>query len=86
MEIVFLRQAHRFIWKAKRPLKKCIKAEVLLLLDDPKRGKLLKGKLKGIRSYKFQYESVQYRIAYRVEGDLIVIMIASRENFYRDLR
>lgn len=86
MEIVFLRQAYRFIKKADKGLKEKIKLEVLQIKEDPRVGKLLNGKkLKGVRSHRFAYSKTQYRIAYKIENDLIIVFIASRENFYRDL-
>jgi len=58
------------------------------LLSDPHEGKELTGPLSGIRSYHFKVENVQYRIAYVLEeNDLIinVLMIAKRESFYQIL-
>lgn len=86
MKIIFLRQAYRFIKRADLPLKEKIREEVLKIACDPKVGKLLGGSLKGMRSHRFFFASTQYRIAYFVKQDLIVISVASRENFYRDLQ
>ncbi len=85
MQIVFLRQAHRFIKKADNPLKFKIREEILKIRVNPKIGELLNGKLSTLRSHHFGFVRTQYRIAYRVENNLIIIAIASRENFYRDL-
>lgn len=87
MEIIFLRQPYKFIRRADSCLKEKIKEEVLKIKEKPFIGKRLTGKqFKGILSYHFVFIKVSYRIAYRVEGNLIIISIASRENFYRDLR
>jgi mRNA-degrading endonuclease RelE of RelBE toxin-antitoxin system len=86
MKIVFLRQAHRFIKRADPPLKEKIKEEVLQIAENPGTGKTLGGRLKGVRAHRFFFASTQYRIAYFIKGDLIVISVASRENFYKDLR
>lgn len=85
MEIVFLRQAHRFIKKADKPLKEKIREEVLRIGENPKIGEYLTGKLKNLRSYHFSFVRTQYRIAYTIKDDLIVVAIGTRENFYRDL-
>ena len=85
MEIVFLRQAHRFIKKADKPLKEKIKEEVLKIEFDPKIGEQLNGKLKHLRSHHFRFIRTQYRIAYMIKNNVIVVAIGTRENFYRDL-
>lgn len=87
MKIIFLRQPHKFIKRADKDLKDKIKEEVLKIQKNPIIGEKLKGKsLKGILSYHFVFVGVHYRIAYKVVGDLIIISIATRENFYRDLQ
>ena len=85
MEIVFLRQPHQFIKKADKHLKDKIKEELLQIKENPNIGKKLNGKLKNILSHHFSFIGVQYRIAYQVIDNIIVIAIATRENFYRDL-
>ena len=86
MEIKLLRQPFKFIKKAKAPLKSRIAQELENIAADPKLGKVLSGRLKPVRSHKFTYTGVHYRIAYQIKGHVIVILIASRENFYRDFR
>ena len=81
-----MRQPYRFIKKAKAPLKSKIAEELERIVSNPKLGKALTGKLKLVRSHKFTTAGVHYRIAYRVTNHMLVILIASRENFYRDLR
>ena len=85
MEIVFLRQAHRLIQKADHPLKEKIREEVLKISENPKIGESLTGKLKNLRSHHFGFIRTQYRIAYAVKHDIIIVAIGTRENFYRDL-
>lgn len=85
MKIVFLRQAHRFIKKADKPLKEKLREEVLKISENPKIGEVLTGKLKRLRSHHFNFVRTQYRIAYEVKGNVIVVAIGTRENFYRDL-
>jgi len=87
MEIIFLRQAYKFIKRSDNSLKEKIKDEVLKIQENPSIGEKLKGKkLKGVFSHHFVFVKVNYRIACQVIGDLIIISIASRENFYRDLK
>jgi len=86
MDVIFLRQAYKFVRKSSLILRETIKGEVLKIRNNPQIGRLLVGsKLKNIRSYKFVFNQVSYRIAYFVEEKIIIIAIASRENFYRDL-
>ncbi|MFA5947720.1 MAG: type II toxin-antitoxin system RelE/ParE family toxin [Candidatus Gracilibacteria bacterium] len=86
MKIIFLRQPYKFIKRADKNLKVKIKEEVLKIQENPTIGERLAWKrLKGILSYHFVFVKVNYRIAYKIVGDLIIISIATRENFYRDL-
>jgi len=87
MKIIFLRQPHKFIKRADKGLKEKIYEEVLKIQENPAIGKRLKGaKLKGILSHHFVFVQVNYRIGYKVIGDLIVISLSKRENFYRHLQ
>ena len=86
MEIKLLRQPYKFIKKSKAPLKIRIVEELECIALNPKLGKMLSCKLKNVRSHKFTAAGVHYRIAYRVQNRVLVVLIASRENFYRDLR
>ncbi len=86
MKIIFQRQAHKFIKKSSSALKEKIKNEVLKIKENPNIGRQLSGKLKGIKSHRFLYRTVSYRVAYFVKNDIVVITITSRENFYKDLR
>ena len=58
------------------------------ILENPMESDSLKGKLSNLRSYHFQKNSTQYRIAYEIfEDDEIIFhyMVATRENFYKKL-
>ena len=85
MTIRFLRAAHKYIQKCDHALYKKIQKEIDVLLEDPYKNPPLKGALRSVRSHHFYFKRNQYRIAYRIEGDVIVILIASRENFYEKL-
>ena len=87
MEVVFLRQPYKFIQKAKAELTQKIKEEILVIAENPEVGKKLSGvKFKHIYIYKFVFIKVHYRIAYTVKNNIIVVCIATRENFYKDLK
>ncbi|MEW5817824.1 MAG: type II toxin-antitoxin system RelE/ParE family toxin [Spirochaetota bacterium] len=52
---------------------------------NPQIGISLKGQLKGILSYHFKYQNIQYRIAYLYSqhaDTITILMIGKRENFY----
>ena len=59
-----------------------------IILNNPTESPFLKGKLSHIRSYHFQKNATQYRIAYEVlesEEILFHYMVSTRENFYKKL-
>ena len=81
--------AHRRFKKFDPPLQQRIKEEAKRLSEDPHRYEELKGPLRGIRSYHFEYTKTQYRIAYRILEDkkeIEVVLVKSRESFYQTLR
>jgi hypothetical protein len=86
VEVRLLRQPFKFIKRAKGSFKTAISVEIEQIALQPKIGKQLTGTLKQFRSHRFTHVGVQYRIAYKVNGNVLIILIASRENFYRDLR
>lgn len=85
MEIIFLRQAYHFIKRADPALKEKIKEEVLKIKENPQIGENLSGSLRSLKSHHFHFTKTQYRIAYTIKDNLIIVAVASRENFYRDL-
>lgn len=81
--------AHRRYRKFDPPLKRKVQQEVGTLAEDPHRYIELRGPLKGIRSYHFVHEKIQYRIAYRIVEDrsqVQILLVKSRESFYQVLR
>ncbi len=85
MEIRFLRAAYKFLQKCDYALYLKIEREAEKIGKDPYLNKPLTGKLKPIRTHHFFFKRSAYRIAYKIEKDIIVIMIATRENFYEKL-
>ena len=57
---------------------------VPLLSKNPRAGKMLRGPLRGYFSFEFWSRGVSYRIAYELfEGGVIILMIDTRDNFYK---
>ena len=60
------------------------KEHIPCLAKNPRAGKPLHGPLRGYFSYEFWESGVAYRIAYEiVKGDVVVLMIDTRDNFYK---
>jgi len=81
--------AHKKYKKFHSDLKEKIKDEIQKLAESPYKCEELKGHLKGIRSYHFEYNKTQYRIAYRIleaKKEIEVVLIKTREGFYEVLR
>lgn len=81
--------AYRRYKKFGQGLQQKIQQGVSQLVEDPYRYEELKGPLKGIRSYHFRHEKIQYRIAYRIREDekqIEIVLVKSRESFYQTLR
>lgn len=89
----FLVYKDQYVSQVKKDIKKldkqvAVKALTVCIpaiLENPLSGGLLSGDLAGVRSYHFNYNSVQYRIAYIVKEQIVTILflaIAKRENFY----
>ncbi|MCD6317759.1 type II toxin-antitoxin system mRNA interferase toxin, RelE/StbE family [Candidatus Aerophobetes bacterium] len=88
-QIFMAPSAHRRYKKFDPPLQQKTKQEALRLVEDPYRYEELKGLLRGIRSYHFEYKKVQYRIAYRIrenKNQIEIVLVKSREGFYQTLR
>ena len=64
---------------------KSVSSSVKKIIKDPYLNKPLTGKLKPVRTHHFFFKRSAYRIAFKIEKDIIVIMIATRENFYEKL-
>ena len=59
------------------------------IAENPQVGVLLKGDLSTVRKWIIREQGVQYRIAYTIHEERIevrVIMIGTRENFYKELK
>ena len=85
MEVIFLRQAHEYIQKAEYGLYLKIEQEIEKIQKNPNTGKRFSGRLCHFLVHRFFYKRSQYRIAYRIEKNIIIVMTAGRENFYKKL-
>ncbi|MBW2451273.1 MAG: type II toxin-antitoxin system RelE/ParE family toxin [Deltaproteobacteria bacterium] len=57
------------------------------LLDDPEIGEQMKGDLRGAYVYKCKITNQLFLVAYQFDDEmLMLLMIGSHENFYRDLK
>ena len=88
-EIFMAPSAHRRFKKFNPALQKKVKEEAEKLAVEPRACEELKGPLKGIRSWHFDFRKAQYRIAFRVFEDkkqIEIVLVNNRENFYQILR
>lgn len=88
-EIFMAPSAHRRYRKFDSHLQRKIKEEARKLAEDPYRYEELKGPLRGIRSYHFNYGNREYRIAYRIVEDkkrIEIVLVKTRKSFYQILR
>ena len=88
-QVFMASSAHRRYKRFDSLLKQKVQQEVRTLAEEPHRYEELKGPLKGIRSYHFEHEKTQYRIAYRIIEDrnqIEIVLVKSRESFYQTLR
>ena len=73
--------------KLPRPLQQSILDAVEDILADPKGGELKTEDLEGFWVYKFKANRQLFLLAYRLEGDSIILFqVGHHENFYRDLK
>ncbi|MEX0622076.1 MAG: type II toxin-antitoxin system RelE/ParE family toxin [Candidatus Woykebacteria bacterium] len=73
----------------KEELRKEIISATKVLEENPLAGEKLSGSLSFLYSFHFNYEDVQYRVAYTIDQNekLVIIHFADkRENFYEKLR
>jgi Txe/YoeB family toxin of Txe-Axe toxin-antitoxin module len=83
MEIIIRPKAEKFILKSDKELKQKIKEEIRNIFHEPYQNPKLKNPLSPMRTHHFFHKKSQYRIAYMVENNMVVILIGTRENFYR---
>ncbi len=83
-EVVILNSAVRDLKKLDKPAQTRILIALDKIAENPFIGDLLKGDLSSIYSYHLKVSGVEYRIAYQVrEQEIVVVVmhIGTRENF-----
>ena len=89
MNVRFSPPAERFLKKCKdKSLLEKFKIAFREIASDPNCGEPKRGDLAGLWGYDVFYNKTNYEIAYRVAEDtvIIVILIGTRENFYKELK
>ena len=87
MKIIQSPTFHRFAKKVEKKFKAEIDNQIRQIIEDPSGGEEKRGDLQGVRVHKFKFLKTLYLIAYRiVKSELQLVMIATHENFYRDLK
>ncbi|WP_425060288.1 hypothetical protein SCACP_09740 [Sporomusa carbonis] len=88
-ELVVLNSAARELRKFDKPVRTKILTALDKIAENPFIGDPLKGDLATIYSYHLKVTGVEYRIAYQIKEDeiiVIVMQIGTRENFYSELK
>lgn len=90
-EVRFLPPAAKYIKKIKdKNLKTLYQEAIDKIREDHLIGSLKTGDLAGIYGYDIFYNKTNYELAYRVEYRddkiIVVIMAGTRENFYNELK
>jgi mRNA interferase RelE/StbE len=88
-ELVVLNSAARELTKFDKPVRTRILGALDKIAENPYVGDLLKGDLSTIYSYHLKVSGVEYRIAYQIKEEeiiVIVMQIGTRENFYQELK
>jgi mRNA interferase RelE/StbE len=87
MKIYQSRSLEKKIKKMSKQEKNELDREIRRIAEDPNIGEAKKGDLRGVSVHKFELNTMQYLLAYRiVDGDLELVMIGPHENYYRDMK
>ena len=87
-EIKISRAAKKDIRELPRQVQKELAKYLDTLALNPNAGERLKGVIKGFWKHAFVVRSTNYRIVYQIssrEAIVLIIMVGSRENFYKRL-
>ena len=90
-EIRFLPRAEKELKKIKnKKLKQKLKEAIQQIAENPFIGQAKKGDLSGIYGYDVFYNKTNYEISYKIyeinKKLVIIILIGTRENFYKELK
>lgn len=87
MDIFYKSAFRNFVKEQTRPFQLAIEDEIDRIKNNPSVGEIKKGDLAGFRVHKFKFHHQQYLLAYEADAkDIVVYMIGTHENFYRDLK
>ena len=90
-EVVFLPKAEKELKKIKdKNLKEKFRQALFKISENPYIGEPKKGDLSGIFGYDVFYNKTNYEISYKIyeleNKRVVVILIGTRENFYKELK
>ena len=88
-EVVILNSAAQQLRNLDKPVKNQIIAALDQIAENPLIGDWLKGDLAALYSYHLKVADVEYRIAYQIKEQeimVVVLQIGTRENFYDELK
>lgn len=90
-EVVFLPKAEKELKKIKdKNLKEKFRQALIKISENPYIGEPKKGDLSGIFGYDVFYNKTNYEISYKIyeleNKRVVVILIGTRENFYKELK
>lgn len=89
-ELIVLNSAARQLRKFDKPIRTRIINALEKIAENPYiAGEMLTGDLKTIYSYHLKVTGAEYRIAYQIKEQeivVIVLQIGTRENFYSELK
>jgi mRNA interferase RelE/StbE len=88
-EVVILDSAAKQLRILDQPVKNQIIAALERISENPLSGERLKGDLTAVYSYHLKVAGVEYRIAYQIKEQeivVVVLQIGTRENFYKELK
>lgn len=88
-EVVILNSAAKQLRNLNNPVKDRIIEALEQIAENPFSGERLKGDLTAIYSYHLKVAGVEYRIAYQIKKQeilVIVLQIGTHENFYEELK
>jgi mRNA-degrading endonuclease RelE of RelBE toxin-antitoxin system len=87
MKILQSRSFEQKIKKFSRAQKLELDDQIKRIVENPSIGTEKKGDLRGIYVHKFEINTLQYLLAYRISEEVLeLIMIGPHQNYYRDLK
>ncbi len=88
-KLVVLNTAARQLRKFDEQIKTRMLYALEKIADNPYCGEILKGDLSAIYVYHMKIKGVEYRIAYQIKEQeivVVVLQIGTREKFYEELK